>query len=176
MSELSSESLPLNDQGLSMDEFKSVFRQHPAGVCVVTLQDAGRPVGFTATSVISVSADPPLFAFSIDSGSSSWPALSKAETVVVNFLGHHQAELSQRFATSGIDRFADGGWLRLPGGEPVIADAAAWIRARVNSITEAGSSRLVLLEALDARTSSVPPLVYRDRDYHRLLPALRPTD
>ena len=38
--------------------FRSIFRRHPAGVAVVALRDGDRPVGFTATSVISVSAEP----------------------------------------------------------------------------------------------------------------------
>ena len=57
---------------LDADQFRAIFRQHPAGVAVVTLvAEDGRPVGFTATSVISVSADPPLVAFSINTTSSS---------------------------------------------------------------------------------------------------------
>jgi flavin reductase (DIM6/NTAB) family NADH-FMN oxidoreductase RutF len=40
---------------LSPQAYKDVFRRHPAGVAVVTLlDDQRRPVGFTATSVISV--------------------------------------------------------------------------------------------------------------------------
>ena len=72
----------------------------------------GKPVGFTATSVISVSADPPLLAFSVDSASSAWRALADAETLVVNFLTAAQVEVSARFATSGIDRFATTEWSR----------------------------------------------------------------
>src|SRR5690625_7338926 len=71
---------------LAREEFTAVFRQHPAGVAVVTLLDGDRPVGFTATSVISVSAEPPIFAFSINNTSSSWPALERAERVTANLL------------------------------------------------------------------------------------------
>src|SRR5699024_3781453 len=46
---------------LEREAFTGVFRRHPAGVAVVTLLDDGRPVGFTATSLISVSAQPPIF-------------------------------------------------------------------------------------------------------------------
>ena len=106
---------PDTDAAPSMDtsEFKSIFRRHPAGVAVVTLSDLGRPIGFTATSVISVSAEPPLLVFSVNSGSSSWPALARAETLAISFLAASQADVSARFATRGIDRFASGGWTRL---------------------------------------------------------------
>ena len=119
------------EQHVSPDGFRALFRQHAAGVTVVTLCDAGRPVGFTATSVISVSAEPPMLAFSIASSSSSWPALSRARTLTVSFLGEHQADLSFRFSGPAPQRFVGGGWSALPTGEPVIDDAAGWLRAQV---------------------------------------------
>ncbi|GAB3103023.1 flavin reductase family protein [Isoptericola nanjingensis] len=153
---------------LSPDEFKTVFRQHPAGVAVVALEHAGRPVGFTATSVISVSAAPPLLAFSLASTSSSWPAVSAAGTLAISFLADHQDDLSARFATSGIDRFAGGGWTALPSGEPVIDGAVSWVRARVLQRTPVGDSYLVSLRALQSGSDGTSPLVYLDRTYHRL--------
>ncbi len=159
-----------DEPALSPDEYKQVFRRHAAGVAVVTLRDADRPVGFTATSVISVSAAPPLLAFSLASGSSSWPALSRATTVAVSFLAEGQEDVSTRFATSGIDRFADGGWTALPTGEPVVDGAQAWVRARVVQRTPVGDSYLVSLRALAHGVRDALPLVYRDRVYHRLTP------
>ncbi len=154
---------------LAADDFRSVFRRHPAGVAVIGLQDGGRLVGFTATSVISVSAEPPLLAFSLASSSSSWPAVARAETVTVSFLAVDQAEVSARFATSGIDRFAAGGWRALSSGEPVIEGAVAWVRARVLARVPAGGSHLVTIEAVEhARNPDGEPLVFHDRGYHRL--------
>ncbi|ACZ30998.1 flavin reductase domain protein FMN-binding protein [Xylanimonas cellulosilytica DSM 15894] len=157
---------------VSADAFRSVFRSHPAGVAVITTTHAGRPVGFTATSVISVSADPPVLAFSLASTSSSWPAVEAAATVAVSFLAAGQAEVSTRFATSGIDRFAAGGWHPLDTGEPVIDGAVAWLRARVIGRIEAGSSHLVTVEALWHRKfAGTAPLVFHDRGYHHIAPA-----
>lgn len=154
---------------LSPDEYKAVFRGHPAGVAVVALEHGDRLVGFTATSVISVSAAPPLLAFSLASTSSSWPAVSTARTLTVSFLADHQDDVSARFATSGIDRFADGGWRDLDTGEPVIDGAAAWVRARIVQRTPVGSSHLVTLEALRRHVEpGAGPLVFHDRGYHRL--------
>ena len=157
-----------DEPALTPDEYKQVFRRHAAGVAVVTLRDGEHLVGFTATSVISVSAAPPLLAFSLASGSSSWPALSRAATVAVSFLSEGQQDVSTRFATSGIDRFAAGGWTALPTGEPVIDGAQAWVRGRVLQRTPVGDSYLVSLRALVHGVADVGPLIYRDRVYHRL--------
>jgi flavin reductase (DIM6/NTAB) family NADH-FMN oxidoreductase RutF len=162
------------DQPLSADTFRTVFRAHPAGVAVVALVDDGRPVGFTATSVISVSAEPPLLAFSLASTSSSWPAVSRARTLAVSFLADHQDDVSARFAISGIDRFAAGGWRALPTGEPVIEGAVSWIRAEVVDRIPVGGSHLVTVQAVAAGVSqqraseTTRPLVYHDRRYHRI--------
>jgi flavin reductase (DIM6/NTAB) family NADH-FMN oxidoreductase RutF len=153
---------------LAPDAFKTVFRRHPAGVAVVALEHEGRPVGFTATSVISVSAAPPLLAFSLASTSSSWPAISRARTLTVSFLAADQDDVSARFATSGIDRFAAGGWTALPTGEPVIDGVVSWVRARIVQRTPVGDSYLVSLRALQSGSDGSAPLVYLDRTYHRL--------
>lgn len=157
---------------LDPQRFKQVFRRHPAGVAVVALRHRGRPVGFTATSVISVSAAPPLLAFSLASTSSSWPAVSEAATLAVSFLADGQDDVSARFATSGLDRFAAGGWTSLPTGEPVVDGAVSWVRARVVQRTPVGDSYLVSLRALAAGVpaagAETSPLVYHDRTYHRI--------
>lgn len=153
---------------IAPETFKSVFRGHPAGVAVVTFTTGGELHGFTATSVISVSADPPVLTFSIGATSSSWPALAVADTLVVNFLSAAQVEVSARFATRGIDRFAGGGWHLLPTGEPVLDGSPAWIRGRVLQRTPVGRSFLVSLLALEAhqQPGTGSPLVYHDRGYH----------
>jgi flavin reductase (DIM6/NTAB) family NADH-FMN oxidoreductase RutF len=151
------------------EAFRAVFRRHPAGVAVVALVDDGQPVGFTATSVISVSAEPPVLAFSVADTSSSWPPLSRAATVTINFLAADQVDISARFATKGIDRFAGVGWSWLPTGEPVLLGVTSWIRGQVLQRTAVGSSFLVAVQALEVHQGeSVPPLVYHDRGYHRV--------
>ncbi|MFE1893838.1 flavin reductase family protein, partial [Streptomyces microflavus] len=76
---------------------------------------AHRPVGFTATSLNSVAAEPPLISFGIGTSSSSWPVLAEAEHVGVHILGEHQQELAATFARSGADRFGPSPeWRRGP--------------------------------------------------------------
>lgn len=81
----------------SPDLLRSVFRQHAAGVAVITAA-GDRPVGFTATSLNSVAAEPPLISFGVGTSSSSWPVIAEAEHVGVHILGEHQQELAATFA------------------------------------------------------------------------------
>jgi flavin reductase (DIM6/NTAB) family NADH-FMN oxidoreductase RutF len=161
--------------GLSPEEFKVAFRNHPAGVAVITADAGYGPVGLTATSVFSVSAEPPLLVFSLSNQSSSAPAIREADTVVVHLLGADQLDIAKLCATSGIDRFADTTvWDRLITGEPYFLGASTWIRGRIINRMEAGGSTVVAVHALQANSPSADeiadgnPLVYHNRTWHRL--------
>ncbi|MEU6992221.1 flavin reductase family protein [Streptomyces sp. NPDC046465] len=131
------------------DLLRSVFRQHAAGVAVITAARGSRPVGFTATSLASVSAEPPVVSFGIGIGSSCWPAVSEAEFVGVHILGEHQQELAATFARSGADRFGSPTrWREGPEGVPVLDGALAWLVCRVVARVPAGDHRIVLAQAV----------------------------
>ncbi|ALV47452.1 flavin oxidoreductase [Arthrobacter alpinus] len=162
---------------LSADDFKSAFRNHPAGVAVITADIGEGPVGLTATSVISVSANPPLVVFSLSSASSSTPTVKRAETVVIHLLGADQIGLAKNFATSGIDRFEDTTlWSRLITGEPYLPTSNAWMRGRIVNQMDAGDSTVVAVQILQVdlpgeqglTAQASRPLVYHNRTWHSL--------
>ncbi|QWT24404.1 flavin reductase family protein [Subtercola sp. PAMC28395] len=163
---------PLTEAVLSADEFKNAFRDHPAGVAVITADAGDGPVALTATSVASVSAEPPLIMFSVSAISSSTPTIRRARTVVVHLLSAEQLHIAKLGATSGVDRFADRTlWDVLPTGETYFPQARTWIRARVLNQMQAGGSSIVLVEALEAKPqlpAETDPLVYHNRAWHRL--------
>ena len=160
------------DGGLSAHDFKLAFRNHPAGVAVITADCGDGPVGLTATSVFSISAEPPLLVFSLSSASSSAPTIARAETVVVHLLAAEELSAARLFATSGIDRFADStSWSRLATGEPYLLSTHSWIRGRIVDRMLAGGSTVVAVHALEAHLSpglDQDPLVYHNRTWHRL--------
>lgn len=161
---------------LPADAFKELFRGHPGGVAVITADDGSGPVALTATSVASVSVDPPLLVFSISALSSAAAVITKADTVVVHLLDANDLELAQLGATSGADRFADHtAWSRLTTGEPVYHGVRAWVRGAVISRMDAGGSTVIAAHALGASLErSIEPgdpgdaLVYHNRTWHRL--------
>ena len=156
---------------LGSEEFKAVFRYHPAGVCVVTCATPEGPAGFTATSVISVAAEPAMFAFSVAAGSTSRRILDSAESVAVNFLAAGQEDLARRFAARGTDRFAGLDYSVLPTGEPVLPGTMAWVRGVVEQRIPVGDSLLITLRAVRAHQTADAyrrPLVYLDRSFPQL--------
>lgn len=161
---------------LSADEFKAVFRGHPGGVAVITADAGDGPVALTATSVSSVSAEPPLLIFSVSALSSASATLSRAESVVVHLLDAHDLDVARLGATSGVDRFAETHrWSRLVTGEPVYHDVRAWVRCAVIGRMDAGGSTVIAAHALQASlerdVAGGDPgdaLVYHNRTWHRL--------
>lgn len=162
----------IHQDGLDAGAFKRAFRNHAAGVALVTADDGTGPVALTATSVFSVSAEPPLFVFSISDLSTSGPTIRNADTLIVHILSGAQLALAQLGAAKGVDRFADTAmWSRLLTGEPFFHGAPTWIRGRIVNTLQAGSSTLVVVHALQAgfeHDDEVEPLVYHNRTWHRL--------
>ncbi|MFJ4828518.1 flavin reductase family protein [Streptomyces sp. NPDC088747] len=154
----------------SPDLLRSVFRRHAAGVAVITAADGERPVGFTATSLTSVSAEPPVVSFGIGVGASSWPAVSRSDHVGVHILGEHQRELAGTFATTGADRFgAPTRWRNGPEGVPVLDDVLAWLVCRVVARVPAGDHRIVLAEVVLGDPSGAgSPLLYHQGRFNGL--------
>ncbi|MEV4686133.1 flavin reductase family protein [Microbacterium sp. LWH3-1.2] len=165
-------------QAVSADQFKSAFRNHPAGVAVVSASAGGVNAALTVSSLSSLSAEPPLLVFSVSDISSSTPVVLAAETVVVHMLDAGCAWLAKLGAERGADRFRDAEqWDVLPGGEPFFVGAPVIVRARMVDRVRAGSSTLCIVEAVEivdrgeAESDAARPLVYHNRTWHELSPA-----
>ena len=166
----------VSSPSLPAEDFKALFRGHPSGVTVITA-DAGKgPVALTASSVASVSAQPPLLVFSVSALSSAAGVLARAETVVVHFLDAQDIEVAKLGATSGIDRFAQAQtWTRLESGETVYDGVRAWVRCEITERVPAGESTVFIARALESHVArDVTPgevgeaLVYHNRTWHKL--------
>jgi flavin reductase (DIM6/NTAB) family NADH-FMN oxidoreductase RutF len=161
------------------DAFRALFRGHAGGVVVVTFDGGSTTAaGFTATSLTSVSLEPPMVSFAISNHSSCWPQLQNATSVVINFLSHDQDSIARTFAARGVDRFATPlRWRRLESGEPVLSDSRRWLRAQVRRRIPVGDHQLVVAEIaqihIDPDAGAHSALVYHDGAYHSILRAPR---
>lgn len=150
--------------------FRIAFRHHPAGVAIVTAANPD-PVGITASSVASVSADPPALSFSVSGGRSAG-RVAEADTVVVHLMDAAHVDTVTAYATTGTERFAEGTWEPAVTGEPVLKDAPWALRCKVIERVPVGSSILVAAEVLEIlRGEHSEPLVYHNRAFHRLTEA-----
>ena len=83
-------------------EFRDALGQFATGVCVITANPEGwEPFGLTVNSFASVSLEPPLILWSLQSDSEMIEAFNKAERFTVNILRAEQEELSTQYAIKG---------------------------------------------------------------------------
>jgi flavin reductase (DIM6/NTAB) family NADH-FMN oxidoreductase RutF len=166
-------SQPLSHTGdaAGAEAMRQAFRRHAAGVTIVTMSGQRGPVGFTATSVASLSERPPLLVLALSARSSIAPTLRAAETLVVHLLSRDQQDLATRFAVPGADRFgAPTRWRPLKTGEPLLLDAATWLRCQIRDRSTAGDHWLVIAEILESQVDpTAEPLVYHDGGYGTVL-------
>jgi flavin reductase (DIM6/NTAB) family NADH-FMN oxidoreductase RutF len=155
----------------SPEDLRRTFRRHPAGVAVITANSASGPVGFTVTSLASVSAGPPRVSFNIAHAASSWPAVSRARYLGVHLLGAEQTELASAFARSGADRFAAPTvWAPGPRRVPVLDGCVSWMVAAVDARIPVGDHSIVVVTVLrfGGRADGGAPLLYHDGAYRQL--------
>jgi flavin reductase (DIM6/NTAB) family NADH-FMN oxidoreductase RutF len=160
------------------DRLRRLFRRHASGVAVVTTTSQERPVGLLVTSLSSVSAQPPLLSFNVSLGSSSWPALERAEHLAVHILASGQIELADRFARKDVDRFAPPTvWEPGPHGLPLLDGAAAHAVTQIRDRFPAGDHVIVVAEVLAVAVEEQErPLVHHDGAFHHpVLAAGHPT-
>jgi 4-hydroxyphenylacetate 3-hydroxylase, reductase component len=104
--------------------FRQLLGRFATGVSIISLREpAGRPVGMTASSLASVSLQPPLVSVCVDVSAEMHRVLSVADYYVLNILSADQEALSRRFAAvPNTERFrgipfreTEGGLVRLEG-------------------------------------------------------------
>ncbi len=104
--------LPARKAEVDVSEFKLAMRNLAGAVSVITVGTGLKRTGFTATSVSSFSAEPPVLLVSLNKSSSSWEVLRDAASFGVNILTQAQSGVADRFAgrggIKGNDRYV--GW------------------------------------------------------------------
>lgn len=161
---------------ISTEDFKSAFRNHPAGVAVLAATAGDEHAAMTVSSLFSISAEPPLIGFSVSDLSSTAHVFNTAGSVVIHMVDVDSLWLAKLGATSGVTRFEDPTqWDVLDTGERFFPGAPTIVRASVIDRVRAGQSMLCVARADElvkgdyADGAIEPsPIVYHNRKWHRL--------
>ncbi|HEV7567609.1 MAG TPA: flavin reductase family protein [Microbacteriaceae bacterium] len=147
--------------------FKHAFRRHAAGVAIITaLQPDGTPVGFTATSLASLSAVPPLATFNMARSASAWPAIAESERVVIHILGARNRAVAERMSGEHAQRFAGDHWYPGPYDLPVLKDVTSWMIGRIVERIHVHNSAVVIVQIEEGGMGEDDvPLLYHERTY-----------
>ncbi|WP_406494415.1 flavin reductase family protein [Streptomyces sp. NBC_00846] len=154
-----------NSFSTNVRDYKTVLGHFCTGVTVVTSIDRGGPAGFTCQSFSALSLDPPLVLVCVRKESATWPGIRRSGLFAVSVLAADQQAIGDRFARSGVDRFAGTEWRPSPAGIPLISGALAWVECSVVDEIDAGDHNVVVaaVTGLEAGTAHDPLLFYRGR-------------
>jgi flavin reductase (DIM6/NTAB) family NADH-FMN oxidoreductase RutF len=144
----------------TLELVKRVHRQFPTGVTIVTTMVQGTPYGLAVNAFASISLEPPLVLVCVAETSSTYPHLFLGETFAVNVLAHDQAELLDRFARSGGDKFSGVAWRTGSTGCPILEATSAHLELEVHARMPAYTHSIFVGRVLAAGVSDSPPLVY----------------
>lgn len=155
-------------------QFKLAMRHLLGAVSVITVGTGDQLTGFTATSVSSLSVEPPTLLVSLNRSSSSWPALLEAKAFAVNILASSQSDIASRFAgvggVKGQDRYLGADWTRGRTGSHLLHGAVSTMDCALEEAIERHSHAIligrVLSVGVDTRTS---PLAYFDGRFREMV-------
>ena len=138
-----------NISSIDGKQFRKALGSFTTGVTVVTARGAdGKDVGLTANSFNSVSLEPPMVLWSLDKKSSNRQAFMDTDHFAVHILASDQEQISNRFAKSGIDRFADVKVERGHGDVPLLDGCSARFECRTTYRYDGGDHVIFVGEVL----------------------------
>ena len=140
-------------------EFAAALRSHAAGVALLTVRDGIDDVGTTVSSVMSVSAAPPLVAVGLTADGYPREVLEDVGRCGLTVLAAGQAILASRFSSAGRPSarhlLEAVPWHRAPVSGAIVLDGGlAALDCRLDRVVEAGDHVLALLEVVGV---PVPP-------------------
>jgi flavin reductase ActVB len=155
---------------VDLASFRDAMARFASGVTVVTtLDDAGRPHGFTASSFTSLSHEPPLVLVCLANSARCYSAFMTAGQFGVFMLRQHQWAIGARFASKDLtDKFVDGAFDYLYP-VPHLSDALSSVICRVHDRVQGGDHTILIGEVLAATYSDGEPIVFFNRRQWRIV-------
>ena len=147
-------------------EFAAALAQYAAGVCLLTVRDGIDDVGTTVTSVMSVSAVPPLVAVGLSADGYPAELLADVGRCALTVLAAEHAIVASRFSSAGRPSarhlLESVPWTRAAASDAIVLDEGpAALDCRLERLVEAGDHVLALLlvEDVAALNPAVAPLL-----------------
>lgn len=148
--------------------FRDVMGAFPTGVAVVATAHEGQRHGMTINSLTSISLDPMIVLVSLDKDSQTGRMIRARGAFTINLIGEHQEELSRRFVTKNIDRFAGVALVPRTDDLPVIAGTTGHLVCRLMEARDVGDHCVIFGEVIECSAGQQAPLVYFRGSYGRV--------
>lgn len=148
--------------------FRAAMRRLAASVSIVVAKGEDGPIGIAATSITSLTVDPPAILVCVNRAASLHACLVPTAPLSVNLLSRHQQDVSAAFG-GGVpreERFGVGQWIESGNGLPALAEAQANLSCVIDAMLAYGTHSIVIARVLEAKLGGeIAPLIYQDGAY-----------
>ena len=146
-------------------DFRALLGRFPSGVAVVTVDTGGQRLGLTLGTLVGLSLDPPLVAFSVARQAALHELLREAGRCTISLLAAGQEALAEHFAR-GVPPIGmwEGIAIQSGGdGAPRLAGALGWLECELRDEVPAGTHTLFVSAVEGAEHGSDAPALVRVR-------------
>ncbi len=160
---------------------RAVMRHWPTGVTIMTTRADGAVHGMTVNSFTSVSLEPALVLVCIEQDVRTHAMVLRSGVFALSILRVGSEWISDRFAgrdTEHANRFEGLETITAATGAPILAENIGYLDCVVNARHPAGNHTIFVAEVVAAHPGPLDPaappdqdaapLLYFNRDYHRL--------
>jgi flavin reductase (DIM6/NTAB) family NADH-FMN oxidoreductase RutF len=156
---------------VDLQEFKNALAHWASGVTIVTTLAEGKPVGITASSLTSVSVEPPQILICVGRRLFTHGAIGASGIFAVNILSVAQEGWGKRFA--GLlpemgDRFVGIDWTTAQTGCPILPNVLGWLDCRLRHTYDGEDHSIFVGEVVAAGYKRGAPLLYFNRSWRKL--------
>lgn len=156
---------------VDVQDFKNALAHWATGVTVVTTCSGGRHVGITASSLTSLSIDPPQILICVARRLHTHAAIQQSGSFVVNILSAEQQEWGMRFAglvPEQADRFAGIDYTTSVTGCAVLPGVLGWLDCKLRHAYDGDDHTIFVGEVVGAGFQRGAPLLYFNRQWRQL--------
>jgi flavin reductase len=154
---------PVSARGVAAADYVAVFRLVPTPVAVISASDGASVHGVTASSVTSLSVDPPLVLVCLQRDSRILPMIRSSMRFGLSFLSDQQGDVGSHFASpqrpSGAEQFHGIPHRAGRFGLPLLSGASAWLVCELWREYPDGDHIIVCGLVTEAAAESAHPLL-----------------
>ena len=156
---------------MTTQDFRDVMARLPSGVVVVSARYGAGYRGLTASSLVSISVDPPMVMVGLEREATTRAAVLEGMAFNVSVLTRAQEFIADRFA--GRAPAIDESWREIPhrlgtNGIPLIEGCVAWLECSLLATHPAGDHDICVGRVDAVVAGAGDPLILWDRSFWTL--------
>jgi flavin reductase (DIM6/NTAB) family NADH-FMN oxidoreductase RutF len=157
--------------GVDVQDFKNALSHWTTGVTVVTTRSGERHIGITASSLTSLSLEPPQILVCVARKLHTHAAILESGVFAVNILSVEQIKWGMRFAgmiPEDGDRFADIEFDTATTGCAILPGVLGWLDCTLRHAYDGDDHTIFVGEVVAAGFQEGAPLLYFNRHWRQL--------